>query len=67
MNCRVDTDPAIHATFSVTSLDKAARAADNAINWQSDIISIRKHTLNPVINFKSGTTAWAPGFPPSFC
>jgi hypothetical protein len=62
MNCRVDPDPAVQATFSVTSLNKATRTADNTINLQPDIISIRKHTFNPVINHKGGIAYRAPGF-----
>ena len=62
MNCRVDPDPAVQTTFSVTALDKATRTADNAINWQPDIFSIRKDTFNPVINLKGGTAHWALGF-----
>jgi hypothetical protein len=62
MSCRVDPDPAVQTTFSVTTLNKTARTADDAINWQPDIISIRKHTFNPVINLKGGTANWALGF-----
>ena len=62
MHRHVDHDPTVQTTFSVTTLDKATRTADNAINRQSDIISIRKHTFNPVINFKGGTAYWATGF-----
>ena len=56
MNRPVDPDPAVQTTFSVNTLDKATRTADNTINWQPDIISIRKHTFNPVVNLKSGIT-----------
>jgi len=59
MNCRVDPDPAAQTTFSVTTLNKTARTADDAINWQPDIISIRKHTFNPAINLKGGIANWA--------
>jgi hypothetical protein len=62
MNCHVDPDPAVQATFSVTTLDKTTRTADNAINWQPDIFSIRKDTFNPVINLKGGIAHWALGF-----
>jgi hypothetical protein len=62
MNCRVDPDPTVQTTFSVTTLDKTARSTDDAINWQPDITSIRKNTFNPVINFKSGVAYWATGF-----
>ena len=63
MYCHFDPHPAINATFSINTLDKSTRTADNAINRQPDIISIRKDTFNPVINFKGGVTNWAPGFP----
>jgi len=43
-------------------LDKTTRTADNAINWQPDIISIRKNTFSPVVNLKGGTAHWATGF-----
>jgi len=49
-------------TFSVTTLNKTARATDDAINRQPDIISIRRDTFNPVINLKDGIAYWAPGF-----
>ena len=62
MDCRVDPDPAVKTTFSVTTLNKSARSTDNTINWQPDIISIRKHTFNPVINLKEGIAYWALGF-----
>jgi len=62
MHCRVDPDPAVQTTFSVDNLDKTARTADNAVNWQPDIFSIRKNTFNPVINLKDGIAHWAPGF-----
>ena len=63
MNCRVDPDSTVQTTFSVSTLDKSTRTADNAIiNWQADIISIRKHTFNPIINLKGGTAYWALGF-----
>jgi hypothetical protein len=62
MHCRVDPAPAVQTTFSVNTLDEATRTADKAINRQPDIISIRKHTFNPVINFKGGTAHRAPGF-----
>ena len=58
----VDHDPAVQTTFSVTTLDEATRTADNAINRQPDIISIRKDTFNPVVNLKGGTAYRAPGF-----
>jgi len=58
----VDPDPTAQTTFSVATLDKATRTTDNANNWQPDIISIRKHTFNPVINFKDGTAQWTTGF-----
>jgi hypothetical protein len=54
MNYHVDPHPAINATFSINTLDKSTRTADNAINWQLDIICISKHTFNPVINLKGG-------------
>ena len=54
MYCHFDPHPAINATFSINTLDKSTRTADNAINWQPDIISIRKDTFNPVINLKGG-------------
>jgi len=53
---------AVQATFSVITLDKATITANNAINWQPDIFSIRKDTFNPVINLKDGIAYWAPGF-----
>jgi hypothetical protein len=59
MNGHVDPHPAINATFSINTLDKPTSAADNAINWQPDIISIRKYTFNPVINLKGGIAYWA--------
>ena len=62
MDCRVDPDPAVKTTFYVTTLNKTDRTADDAINWQPDIISIRKHTLNPAINLKGGIANWALGF-----
>jgi hypothetical protein len=62
MDRRVDPDPAVQTTFSVTTLDKTTRTTDNAINWQPDIISIRKDTFNPVINLKGGIAHWALGF-----
>ena len=62
MHCNVDPDPTVQTTFSVTTLDKATRTADNTINWQPDIISIRKHTFNPVINLKGGVAHWATCF-----
>ena len=62
MNCPVDSDPAVQTTFSVTTLDKATKTADNAIHWQPDIISIRKHTFSPVVNLKDGIAHWALGF-----
>ena len=62
MNCGVDPDPAVQTTFSVTTLDKATKTADNAIHWQPDIISICKHTFNPVVNLKGGFANWALGF-----
>ena len=55
MQCRVDPDPAVQTNFSVNTLDKTTRTADNAINWQPDIISIRKHTFNPIVNLKVST------------
>jgi hypothetical protein len=54
MNCPVDPDPAAQTIFSVTTLNKSTRTADNAINWQPDITSIRKDTFNPVVNLKGG-------------
>jgi hypothetical protein len=54
MDCHVDPDPAVQTIFFGTTLDKATRTADNAVNWQPDIISIRKHTFNPVVNLKGG-------------
>jgi len=60
MHCRVD--PAVQTTFSFNTLNKSTRTADNAIKWQPDMFSVRKHTFNPVINFKDGTANWAPGF-----
>jgi hypothetical protein len=62
MHCRVDPDPAVQTTFSVTTLDKSTTSADNTINWQPNIMSIRKHTFNPVVNFKGGIAHHAPGF-----
>ena len=62
MHCRVNPDPTVQTTFSVATLDKATSTADNAINRQPDILSIREHTFNPVINLKSGITHRAPGF-----
>ena len=62
MNCPVDPDPAVQTTLSVTTLDKTARSTDNAMDWQPDIISIRKDTFNPVINLKDGIAYWATGF-----
>jgi hypothetical protein len=62
MHCRVDPGPAVKTTFSVNTLDKSTRTADNAINWQLDIISIRKHTFNPVVNLKGGLAHRATGF-----
>ena len=62
MHCRIDPDPAVRTTFSFNTLDKATRTADNAIDWQPDIISIPKDTLNPVVNLKDGTAYRAPGF-----
>jgi len=62
MHCRVDPAPAVQTTFSVNTLDKNTRTADNTINWQSDIISIRKDTFNPVINLKGGIAYYALGF-----
>ena len=59
MHCRVDPDPTIQTTFSVNTLDQATRNADNAINWQPNIISIRRDTFNPVINLKDGVAYWA--------
>ena len=62
MHCRVDPDPPVQATISVTTLDKSTTTADNAINWQPDIFSIRKDTFNPVVNLKGGIACWALGF-----
>ena len=63
MHCNVDPDPTVQTTFSVTTLNKTARTADNAIlNWQPYIVSIRKHTFNPVVNLKGGIAYWALGF-----
>jgi hypothetical protein len=62
MHCPVYFDPTVQTTFSVTTLDKATRTADNAINWQPDIISIRKDTFHPVVNLKGGIAYWATGF-----
>jgi hypothetical protein len=62
MHCPVYFDPAVQTTFSVTTLNKPTRTADNAINWQFDIISIRKDTFHPVINLKGGIAYWALGF-----
>ena len=59
MHRRIDLYPAVQTNFSVTTLDKATRTADNAINRQPDILSIRKHTSHPVINFKGGFANWA--------
>ena len=61
MDCRVDPGPAGQTTFSVSTLDKATRTADNAINWQPDIFRIRKHTFQPVINLKGDIALWALG------
>ena len=57
MYCHFDPHPAINATFSINTLDKSTRTADNAINWQLDIICISEHTFNPVINLKGGGIA----------
>ena len=54
MNCHVDPHPTINATFSINTLDKSTRTADNAINWQLDNICISRYTFNPVINLKGG-------------
>ena len=62
MNCPVDPDPAVQTTFSVNTLDKATKTADDAINWQPYIFSIRKDTFNPVVNLKGGIACWALGF-----
>ena len=62
MHCRVNPDPAVQTTFSGIILDKATNTADNAINRQPDIFSVRKHTFNPVINLKGGTAYRTPGF-----
>ena len=59
MNCRVDSDPAVQTTFSFNTLNKPT---DNAINWQLDIINIRKDTFNPFVNLKGGIAYRAPGF-----
>ena len=69
MHRRVDPDPAVQTTFSVNTLDKTTRTADNAINWQPHIISIRKDTFNPVINLKGGIACYALGFSlaPNLC
>ena len=61
MHRRVDPDTAVQAAFSVTTLDKTTRTAYNAIDWQSDIFSIRKDTFNPVINLKVSTANRTPG------
>ena len=62
MHRRVDPDTTVQAAFSVTTLDKTTSIAYNAIDWQSDTISIRKHTFNPIINLKNGVTHRATGF-----
>jgi len=62
VNYRVDPDPAMQTTFSVTTLNKAARTADNAANRQPDTVGIRKVTRCPVINLKGGTAYRALGF-----
>jgi uncharacterized protein GlcG (DUF336 family) len=62
MQFRVDTNSAVNTTFSATILDKSTKTTDNAINWQPYIFSIRKHTLNPVVNLEGGITHWALGF-----
>jgi hypothetical protein len=61
MHCRVDLDPAVQTTFSVNTLYKTTRTADNTIHWQSDIISIRKDTFSPLVNLKGGIAHWATG------
>ena len=62
MHRRVDLDSAVQTTFSVNTLDKNTRTANNAINWQPNILSIRKDTFNPVVNLKDGIAYWATGF-----
>ena len=62
MSWSVNPDPAVQTTFSGITLDKATITTDNAINRQPDIISVRKHTFNPVVNLKGGTAYRAPGF-----
>jgi hypothetical protein len=44
----------VQTTFSVNTLNKATRTADNAIHRQPDIICIRKNTFSPVVNLKGG-------------
>ena len=62
MHSRVDPYSTVKTTFSVITLAKATRTADSAINWQIDVISLRKHTFSSVVNFKGGIAYWAPGF-----
>jgi len=58
----VDHDSAVQTTFSFNTLNKSTRTADNAINWQPHIISIRKDTFNPFVNLKGGVALRATGF-----
>jgi hypothetical protein len=62
MHCRVDPQTAVQTTFSVATLDKSTITADNAINWQPDIISIHKHTFSSVVNLKPSIAHRAFGF-----
>ncbi len=62
MHCRVDPDSTVQTTFSVSTLYETTGTADNAINWQPDIICIRKDTFSPVANLKGGVTHRATGF-----
>ena len=62
MHRPVDPYPAVQTTFSFNTLNKSTRTADNAINWQPYIISIRKDTFNPFVNLKGGIAYWALGF-----
>ena len=62
MNCSVDPGPAVQTNFSISTLYKTTRAADNTIHWQPDIISIRKNTFYPIANLKGGIAHWTTGF-----
>ena len=62
MHRRVDLDSAVQTTFSINTLDKNTRTANKAINWQPNILSIRKDTFYPVVNLKGGIAHWTTGF-----